>query len=198
LDTNRTPGDFDVPSRKFDHTNTKDFKSASARSELLIQKKPHWLHLGTGIALGYRRNQGAGSWSVRYSGNGTEWLKKIGAADDKEPANESLGIFNFDQAQAKARELVRKQTGAPEEDTGHPITVDEALTAYENDLKERGGTKYNATTLRRHVTSSLLTRPVQLLAQKELKAWRQSLTGKMKPASINRLCKSFRSESGRQ
>jgi integrase len=181
-----------VPSRKFNHTNTKDFKSASARSELPIQKKPHWLHLGTGVALGYRRNQGAGSWSVRYSGNGAEWLKKIGAADDKEQANESLGIFNFDQAQARARELVRKQTGAPEEDTGRPVTVDEALTAYEHDLKERRGIKYNATTLRRHVTSSLLTRPVQLLAQKELKAWRQSLTGKMKPASINRQCKSFR------
>jgi integrase len=116
----------------------------------------------------------------------------MGAADDKAQANESLGIFNFDQAQAKARELVRKQTGAPEEDTGRPVTVDEALTAYEHDLKERGGIKYNATTLRRHVTSSLLTRPVQLLAQKELKAWRQSLTGKMKPASINRQCKSFR------
>jgi integrase len=192
LDTNRTPGDFDVPSRKFDHADTKDFKSATARSHFDIRKKPYWLHLGTGIALGYRRNAGAGSWSVRYYGNGAEWLKKIGTADDKEPADGSLGIFDFDQAQAKARELVRKQTGAPEEDTGRPVTVDEAMTAYEHDLKKRGGSKYNATTLRRHVTSSLLSKPVQLLAQKELRAWRQSLTGKMKPASINRLCKSFR------
>ena len=39
------------------------FETPTARLRLPIQKKPHWLRLGPGLSLGYRRNEGAGTWS---------------------------------------------------------------------------------------------------------------------------------------
>jgi hypothetical protein len=124
-DTSRTPGDFKVP-KKIDH---RDLKSATPRLKLTIAKKPYWLSLAPGIALGYRRNAGVGTWSVRYNGGNGEWLKKIGSADDREKANPDLCIFDFDQAQQAARKLARTQPGLPE-DTSRPLTVDEALSQF--------------------------------------------------------------------
>jgi hypothetical protein len=36
--------------------------------------------------LGFRRNTGPRTWSVRGADGSTQWLKKIGLADDVEPA----------------------------------------------------------------------------------------------------------------
>ena len=65
-------------------------ESASARLRLPFKanKKPYWERLGPGLSLGYRRNDHAGSWSIRAAdGAGGEWLKRIGTADDYEAAN---------------------------------------------------------------------------------------------------------------
>ena len=43
------------------------------------------------------------------------------------------------------------------------MTVDEALIAYKSGLAARGGAKYNATSLRKHVPSALLSKVVMLL-----------------------------------
>src|SRR5438309_8083973 len=40
-------------------------ETATARRRLAPRKKPYWTRLSPGIALGYRRNAGAGTWSVR-------------------------------------------------------------------------------------------------------------------------------------
>jgi hypothetical protein len=45
------------------------FETPSARLRLPIQKKPHWLRLGPGLSLGYRRNAGAGTWLLISSEN---------------------------------------------------------------------------------------------------------------------------------
>jgi hypothetical protein len=55
------------------------FETASARLRLPIKenKKPYWERLGPGLSLGYRRNDHAGSWSIRAAdGAGGEWLKR--------------------------------------------------------------------------------------------------------------------------
>src|SRR5437660_397434 len=39
------------------------------------------------IALGYRRNAGAGTWTVRVADGGAEWTEKIALADDFEGAS---------------------------------------------------------------------------------------------------------------
>lgn len=59
----------------------------------------------------------------------------------------------------RALKLARGSEG----DSDKPVTVDEALIAYESGLAARGGAKYNATSLRKHVPSALLSKVVMLL-----------------------------------
>src|SRR5262249_60929729 len=62
-------------------------KPPAARRKLAVRKKPYWMTISPGIALGYRRNEGAGTWSVRVADGGVEWIKRIAVADDLEAAS---------------------------------------------------------------------------------------------------------------
>jgi integrase len=156
-------------------------ETATARRKLTIRKKPYWLTIAPGIALGYRRNAGAGTWSVRSTdGHGADWIKRIGLADDQEPAD-GAAVLTFWQAQDRARALARGQTG---DDGDRPVTVIEALERYEADLVARGGDPYNARRAKLHLGGMLLSKPVALLSATELKKWRDGLA--LSPASVNR------------
>ena len=166
-------------------------ESPTSRRKLSVRKKPYQVRLAPGIALAYRRNAGPGTWSVRVSdGFGGEWLKRIGLADDLEPATPPH-VLSYWQAQEVARKLARRQPGEVI-DESWPLTVAEALDAYEKDLKTRGASKYNAGRVRLHLSGVLLSKPIALLDAKELKRWRDSLIGKLAPASVNRTIKAFR------
>src|SRR5262252_468176 len=117
-------------------------ETATARRRLDVRKKPYWTTISPGIALGYRRNAGAGTWSVRVADGGAEWIKRIALADDLEPASPPA-VLNYWQAVDAARALARRQPGAAD-DESRPLTVDESLTLYEKDLLSRGGSPYNA------------------------------------------------------
>ena len=111
------------------------FETASARLRLPIKenKKPFWERLGPGLSLGYRRNDHAGSWSIRAAdGAGGEWLKRIGTADDYEAAN-GKDVLDYEQAVADARRLYRGKDDT-EHDPSRPVTLDEALRRYRTDL----------------------------------------------------------------
>ena len=158
-------------------------ETATARRRLAARKKPYWVVIAPGIALGYRRNAGAGTWSVRSTdGHGSDWIKRIGLADDQEPADGGA-VLTFWQAQDRARELARGRTG---QDGDRPVTVIEALERYETDLQSRGGDPYNARRARLHLTGALAAKPVALLGATELRKWRDGLTTKLAPASVNR------------
>jgi hypothetical protein len=58
-------------------------ETPSSRARLTPRKKPYYVKVAPGIHLG---NAGPGTWSVRVASDGSEWLKKIGLADDLEPA----------------------------------------------------------------------------------------------------------------
>jgi hypothetical protein len=163
-----------------------NLESPTARSKLAVRKGSYFAKIAPGISLGYRRNQGAGAWSVRGTdGHGNEWLEKIAIADDLEPAAPPL-ILTYWQALEAARKLARGQADAPD-DEGRPMTLREALAAYERDLTARGAGVYNARWPALHLTSVLLSKPVQLLGATELKKWRDGLIAVMKPATINRM-----------
>ena len=131
-------------------------ETATARRRLPVRKKPYWTTISPGIALGYRRNAGAGTWSVRATdGHGGDWVKRLALADDFEPAD-STNIMSYWEALDAARALARKQTGTTD---GRPPTVAEALDAYEADLAARGGGAYNAKRPRIHLTPTLLVGP---------------------------------------
>ena len=170
------------------------FETATARLKLPLKqnKKPYWERLGPGLSLGYRRNDHAGSWSIRAAdGAGGEWLRRIGTADDYEHAN-SKDVLSYEQAVAEARRLYRGKDDA-QHDPSKPVTLDEALTRYESDLIARSARPYNARIARYHLTPSLLSKPLALITADELRAWRNRLIAKgLAPSSVNRVRNALR------
>ena len=80
-------------------------QTRGARLRLPVAKKPVFVKIAPGLSLGYRRNQTTGTWVVRVAdGNGANWTKAIGAADDFE---ETAGTLDFWQAQDRARAVAR-------------------------------------------------------------------------------------------
>ena len=86
-------------------------ESATARRKLAVRKKPFYVRLSPGIALGYRRNAGAGTWTVRVADGGAEWIKKIALADDLEGASPPH-VLSYWQALDTARALAKPSTKA--------------------------------------------------------------------------------------
>ena len=160
-------------------------ESATARRKLAVRKKPYWTPISPGIHLGYRRNAGAGTWSVRVADGGAAWIKRIAVADDLEPASPPA-VLNYWQAIDQARALARRQPGEAI-DESRPLTVSEALTLYEKDLLGRGGSPYNSRHARLHLPSVILNKPVALLGATELRKWRDSLLAKgLAAGTVNR------------
>jgi integrase len=160
-------------------------ESAAARRRLPVRRKPYYTTISPGIALGYRRNIGGGSWSVRCTGQGADWIKRIGLADDLE-RSDGKHVLSFWQAIDVARALARRQPGVAD-DANRPVTVVEALARYQRDLDSRGADAQNANRVRRHLTPALATKPVALLTMNDLRHWRDGLVSKgIAPSTINR------------
>lgn len=160
-----------------------NLKNRTNRLKLPIKKKPYKLLIAPGIFLCYRRNAGPGTWSVEAG-----WLKRFAIADDYETANNG-SVMTFWQAQKRALAMVR----GSEADSDKPVTVDEALIAYETDLKIRGGAIYNATSVRNHLSPAMLSKVVMLLTETDLLNWRNGLVVEgLKLSSANRIGKSFK------
>jgi integrase len=164
-------------------------ETRTARLKLAQQRKPYWIAVAPGIALGYRRNAGPGAWNVRAAdGEGGNWIKSFGIADDRENAD-GANVLDFWQAADKAKALAR----GGDADAGRPSTVAEAIRDYQVDLTVRGATTGNATRLMAHVPASMMATPVSLLTVKVLRTWRNSLLAKgLKASSANRINKGFK------
>jgi integrase len=171
-------------------TRAPKLETRTARLKLAVRRKPHFVSIGPGISIGYRRNTGAGSWVARVAdGRGGNWTKAIATADDHEEAN-GASVLTFWAAADKARALARAGEGTGE----RPATVGEALDAYEASLRARGGDLRNVTRVRHNLPSSLGAKPVGLLTAKELRSWRDHLVAKsgLKPASADRTARQLK------
>jgi integrase len=158
-------------------------KNRTNRLKLPIKKKPYKVQIAPGIFLCYRRCQGPGTWSVE-----TGYLQRFALADDHEDANNG-SVMSFYQAQQEALRRARGSEGGDDK----PVTVHEALTAYEHDLAARGGAKYNATSVRNHLPKAMLSKLVMDLKETELRDWRNSMVAKgLKVSSANRIGKSLK------
>ncbi|MET3334610.1 hypothetical protein ABIF61_003134 [Bradyrhizobium japonicum] len=162
-------------------------ESRSARLKLRARRRPYsGPSLARGVSLLYRRNATNGTWVLKASdGHGAYWTKAFAEADDFDESN-GKNVLTFFEAQDVAKKLARGEDGSAD---SAPTTIDTALKAYKADLIARSANPYNAEHPRLHLSSALLAKPVALLASKELKAWRDSLIGTMKPSTINRLCR---------
>jgi hypothetical protein len=94
-------------------------------------------------------------------------------------------VLTFFEAQDRAKQIARGGTDIP---GTAPITVAGALDDYEIDFKARHAAIRNARWPKRHLTGTLLAKPVQLLTTQELRKWRDGLLAKATPATINRVC----------
>jgi len=125
-------------------------------------------------------------WSLQKSdGASSSWLQKFADADDHEDANGST-ILDYWQACDVARKLGRGDA-VGEVEGGRPATVAEAVAAYERDLKAREGATKNASVLRFHLPSALMSKPVAMLTAREVRALRDGLLDKeLKRSTVNR------------
>jgi integrase len=158
-----------------------NLETRTARLKLDVRKKPYTAQIAPGIQLAYRRNKGAGVWSVKAPFG----LKKFAIADDLEDGN-SESVMTYWQALDKARTLARAGEGSSDA----LITFGEAVDNYEADLVARGAQKDNATQIRRNLTDTLAAKPVALLTAKELRTWRNAIVKRgLKPSSADRVAK---------
>jgi site-specific recombinase XerD len=165
-------------------TRSASLENRTQRLKLSVRKKPFTALIAPGIFLAYRRNAGAGTWSVKCNG----WLKRFALADDHEDAN-GESVMSYWQALEHAKKLARAGEGNSEQ----PISVSEAVDTYETDLETRGGRKYNATQLRLHLSGALMSKAVALLTERELRDWRAGLIKKgLKPSSADRIARSLK------
>jgi integrase len=155
---------------------------------LPIAKKPLFVPIGHGISLGYRRNQGPGTWVHRKAdGRGGHWTKAIAVADDLTDADGNT-VLDFWQASERARTLA-----GGNDDNGKLITVAQALDRYEADLEAHGGDTDNAARVRRDLSNALASKTIALLTARDLRHWRNTLTKRgLSPASINRSASAFK------
>ena len=159
-------------------------ETRTARLKLDPRKKPYTAQIAPGIQLAYRRNKGAGVWSVKAPFG----LKKFAIADDLEDAN-GVSVLTYWQALDNARTLARAGEGSSDA----LVTVGEAVDNYEADLVARGKQKDNATAIRRNLPTAMAAKPVALLTEKESRTWRNGMVKRgLKPASADRVARVFK------
>jgi hypothetical protein len=169
------------------HTRATRLETRTSRLKLDARKKPYFVGVAPGVALGYRRLKGAGTWNVRAAdGSGGRWLKSFAIADDHEDANGN-SVLDFWQAQDQARIIARGDNGATAGNGNRPITVGEAIDNYAAELKSRNADAYNVTRIRFHLPPALANKTVGLLTVRDLRQWRNGLLKKgLVPASADR------------
>jgi integrase len=186
--------------RRTAKTIAAQIQSATARLKLSSQTRPYFAKIGRGVWLGYRKPaSGAGSWVARAAnGQGVGWEKTLWAADDNGLKADGQRVLSFWQAKTEVQKLTGRKsrtiaTDCGDGDNSAVITLDEALTAYEPTLRKRGANVYNAKRPRRHLTETLLSKPITLLTEHELEGWRDSLLEKgLAPSAVNRNMNSLR------
>jgi integrase len=157
-----------------------DLRDRTTRAKLAPRPKPHWVDLGTGLSLGYRRGKRDGPWIWRhYLGDGKYHSDGFAVADDLAPSN-GVSILTYDEAQDKARELrdafVRQENGAPE--PKKPLTVAQAVEAYVADLRARRGdpaANEARGRLGRHLLPLLGERLVADLTEADIRGFRNNM-----------------------
>jgi hypothetical protein len=156
-------------------------ETRASRLRLAVRKKPYFIAIAPRVGLGYRRNQGPGTWIARGSdGKGGYWTKAIAVSDDHEDSDNNA-VLSFWQAQDRAKAIVRGQAGGQ-----RPITVAEALDHYAADLKSRTGDTANADRVRRCLPPSLAAKTVSLITARDLRHWRDALLTRVKASSADR------------
>jgi integrase len=171
------------------HLRNPKIESRSARLRLKPSTKPTYFDLGGKLHLGYRRGKGAGVWVARrYIGDERYLTKTLGETDDLADANGNT-VFNFAEAQLRARawaaDLDKADSIAA---LGPTITVRAAVREY---LEQRRSTAADARRKLKHI-APIAEMPIAALTVDDLARWRASLLKKMSEASVRRIANDAR------
>ena len=152
--------------RKLRHSS---LEKRTARLKLTVRRKPYTgPNLARGVSLLYRRNKTNGTWVLKASdGHGKYWTKAIRRGRRLRRGNGDK-ILTFFEAQDTAKKLASGGTEA--NDSTAPITVDRALVDYRRDLISRNANPYNAESPRKHLTATLLSKPVAVAGVERIEA----------------------------
>ena len=179
------PGHYGLRTSVARRTRATKLEARGVRLKLPVAKKPIFVKIGPGLGLGYRRNETAGTWVVRAAdGQGGNWTKAIGTADDFDEAD-GKAFLDFWQTQDRARVISRVGRDG-DGDEGRPATIAEALDRYEADLETRGGDTGNVARVRVHLPAVLAGKSVALVTAHDLRAWRDRLSKELAPSTVNR------------
>jgi integrase len=162
----------------------------TSRLTLKAQKgKPHWVTIGKGLSLGFRKNKTPPNmWVGRKSdGKGGNTMRVVGPTDDFE---NTPGALDFWQAQAKVRELFLSGSSL---DPGKPITVLEAVRQWKAKLEAEEGDPGNATRIERHLAGTVLADMIVAgCVVRDWEDWKFGLVKKgLKPGAVTRNSKSL-------
>ena len=136
----------------------------------------HWMRLGEGIALGYRRGKvGFGSWTLRVLEDriaGRYATNRIGRADDYENAD-GVEVLAYDQAVHRARQLVATERPKALQ---APITVAQACEDYLEWFKaHRKSYRATEATIEAHVLPAFSRKLVADLITRDIQRWHEKL-----------------------
>jgi len=170
----------------------------SARSKIAARREPHWTPISKGCAVGYRRGANGGTWIARLRGeDGRQHYEALGAADDAREADGST-VFNYGQAQARAREFFKRKaaelSGDYVPDAG-PFTVERALEAYFHERERRGsrGLTKDLSSARVRIIPALGQVEVSKLTSRRIREWHGELARAPKLGRAGRLEKERKS-----
>ena len=158
----------------------KKLENRTSRQALKLQKEPHWKSVDKGFHIGYRKlKKGGGSWIARARlEDKTYKYNQLGKTDDIQDAD-GVAIFDFWQAQEKARqwyqELSRLEHGVGIAN----YTVNNALDDYndylDNHSRSPERTKYS---VEAYLRPAFGTREVAKLTSREIVEWHKKLAEK--------------------
>jgi len=159
----------------------------STRLTLRPRRKPYYERIGTGCWLGYRRLKTNGRWVLRVLKGGSEWTKAFAEADDYDESNQK-SIMTYFEAQTYAKTLAGAGRDGTAKAGERPVTVAQAVDAYEANLRKHGRDPTNAVRIRYHLKAAkgLGNIAVSALVAGDFKAWGQSFEG-LAPATTNRV-----------
>lgn len=148
----------------------------SARTKLASRREPYWTKVSEGCFLGYRKGQKAGTWIARFrTQEGGQAYESLGAADDhRDP--DGLSVFDFAQAQEKARDWfdrkAREQAGLLVA-LDSPYTVADALRDYFQAREQKGsrGVYQDRKSADARILPALGTLEVERLTTKRIRDW---------------------------
>lgn len=166
--------------------NDTPLTTKAARERLAVRHQSYWRGIEAGAAMGYRKGSTGGVWLVRIAdataGGGYRQVA-LGRADDALKAD-GLEVFDYRQAEAKAREWITRHHRVaagfePEEPAvpAAPYTMSDAIADYLADYAARGGKALGTTrqAADAHILPELGKLPVGRLTRDKIKIWHRSL-----------------------